>query len=511
MKLNADIIFDRLSTYIPAEITGYRDSALTIGRPEFYMGEKEVFKSGRLYVLRSESISRRAVVEKGSVLVCIGDVPQMSYFSERCCLIKINKDCNILQVFNYLQEIFNLFDDWNQHLTSIMDDNASASEMAEASLLIFENPILILDSGFRVIAQAGFAGPEQLADALDSAESDELSISALDKFLEQRDLLMHIREPLLLTTLGVTTLSMNFFDGHEYAGSVTVEYLMKPHKPGDDALVLYFSHFLSLAIKKNASIVTSERSILKRVFQNIVNDMPVDITHRQYLETRKRSRQFICAIIKVNNRFAQIPSEYICSKFDSLFPKSITFENRSNIISFIESDDCEEYSDYLTELKSRIELLVGAMDLKIGLSDRFSDPYKARLYYSQALAALENGMLSDPEKMCYEFDDYALMELLINAQSELPLDMYYSDGMRRLFKHDKESPTSYIETLHTYLNNNMNVTRTAEELYIHRSTLIERLARIERELGEDLNDPDVRLRIQLLLKAGQIQENTRRD
>ena len=47
----------------------------------------------------------------------------------------------------------------------------------------------------------------------------------------------------------------------------------------------------------------------------------------------------------------------------------------------------------------------------------------------------------------------------------------------------------------------MNVTKTASDLYVHRSTLLERLSRIRRELGVDLDDSDVQLRLRILLKA----------
>ena len=53
----------------------------------------------------------------------------------------------------------------------------------------------------------------------------------------------------------------------------------------------------------------------------------------------------------------------------------------------------------------------------------------------------------------------------------------------------------------------MGATQAAARLYVHRSTLLERLARIKRELGLDLDDPDTRLRIELLLKAYEIREN----
>jgi DNA-binding PucR family transcriptional regulator len=111
--------------------------------------------------------------------------------------------------------------------------------------------------------------------------------------------------------------------------------------------------------------------------------------------------------------------------------------------------------------------------------------------------------LSDIE---FNFRKYALNELILNAQNDLPLDTYYPDGLRRLISHDEESNTSYIETLRVYLNNNMAATKTAGDLFIHRSTLLERLDRINAILKEDLKDPDVRLQLMIILKALEIEK-----
>ena len=106
--------------------------------------------------------------------------------------------------------------------------------------------------------------------------------------------------------------------------------------------------------------------------------------------------------------------------------------------------------------------------------------------------------------MFYSFRDYALRELLVNAIGNLPMEMYYPQGLRNLMRHDLSSPVSYVETLRVYLECNMSVTKTAANLYLNRSTLIERLARIKRELNCDLEDPEQRLLLQILLKTQQI-------
>ena len=86
------------------------------------------------------------------------------------------------------------------------------------------------------------------------------------------------------------------------------------------------------------------------------------------------------------------------------------------------------------------------------------------------------------------------------------MEMYYTEGLRKLKQHDETSPVSYVETLRTYLDANMSITRTTKKLYVNRSTLMERLTRIKRELNCDLSDPEERLRIQILLKAEELHQ-----
>lgn len=54
----------------------------------------------------------------------------------------------------------------------------------------------------------------------------------------------------------------------------------------------------------------------------------------------------------------------------------------------------------------------------------------------------------------------------------------------------QQQHTEYYRTLRVYLEENLNATQTARELYIHRSTLLYRLERIREILDSDLTDPD---------------------
>mgnify|MGYP000626969026 CR=1 FL=1 len=62
--------------------------------------------------------------------------------------------------------------------------------------------------------------------------------------------------------------------------------------------------------------------------------------------------------------------------------------------------------------------------------------------------------------------------------------------------------------LRVYLDNNLSVTKTASALFLHRSTLLDRLAHITAMLGSDLKDPDYCLTLGIILRAELEQKRT---
>ncbi len=74
-----------------------------------------------------------------------------------------------------------------------------------------------------------------------------------------------------------------------------------------------------------------------------------------------------------------------------------------------------------------------------------------------------------------------------------------SQGLLALLEHDRNRGTEYVKTLDTYLKNETSMSKTAADLYIHRSSLLKRLNKIERIMQEDLQDPNVRLYYRICL------------
>lgn len=506
MKLNADIIYDGLSERLSVEMGGQKETELRLGRPVFYNGGEGAFAADRLYITRADCLPRQAAVQRGAVILCQGSSVQLDYYRERCCVIQVRDDTDVFTVFNLVQELFDRFDSWKDDLQAIMDRSASVGEMIARSKPIFMTTMFLLDANFKLLAYCEAEGDEG------AIGTENLDLELLGKYLASRELATQEREPIILELLDTATLNVNLFDQDTYMGCLTLDHKNRMERTGDIELAKVLADMLTRAMLKFSSTDSTDHGLLRTALQGVVDGAPIDYGQRQVLENALSDKEYICVKMELSSRFAKLPAGYICSEAERRFPHSVAFERKGSVLCFIDTAGLPD-GDCQAALEKALEAFTGSMDLKIGVSDAFADVYSARLYYHQASAALENGSLAAPGKKYYRFQEYALTELIINSLGKMPAELFFSDGMRRLAAHDMEASVSYLDTLRTYLDQNMSMTRTAAALYVHRSTLLERIARIERELGTDLKDPDERLRIQILLKAMKIHEaiNKNRD
>jgi len=98
------------------------------------------------------------------------------------------------------------------------------------------------------------------------------------------------------------------------------------------------------------------------------------------------------------------------------------------------------------------------------------------------------------------FQDCLLPYFLKQCCGKLPAQELEVSGIRSLRAYDARKGTEYLKTLETYLDNERSISRTAEALYIHRSSLLKRLDKIVRLTGFDLDDADTRLYLRIYLR-----------
>lgn len=107
--------------------------------------------------------------------------------------------------------------------------------------------------------------------------------------------------------------------------------------------------------------------------------------------------------------------------------------------------------------------------------------------YSEARLALEIGRVFENDRYILSYDELGIGRLIYQLPSklcELFLDeIFKKEGLEVL---DDET----LQTIDKFFENNLNVSETSRQLFVHRNTLVYRLDKIERLTGLDLRKFD---------------------
>jgi purine catabolism regulator len=79
----------------------------------------------------------------------------------------------------------------------------------------------------------------------------------------------------------------------------------------------------------------------------------------------------------------------------------------------------------------------------------------------------------------------------------------------KLEDHDRKAGGELLKTMEALFQCHGNLSRTAEQLSLHRNSLLYRIQRMEEISGHVLDDPEVRLSLQVALKVRQLLEAER--
>ena len=88
----------------------------------------------------------------------------------------------------------------------------------------------------------------------------------------------------------------------------------------------------------------------------------------------------------------------------------------------------------------------------------------------------------------YRFSDYAMAFIISNASEKVFYKDLVSQAFMDLLTYDRNHSTSLSNTLEHYVKNKFNVTHTAADLYLNRSTVLAHLKKIQEITSMDLDD-----------------------
>ncbi len=166
-------------------------------------------------------------------------------------------------------------------------------------------------------------------------------------------------------------------------------------------------------------------------------------------------------------------------------------------------DDLQTARELMRRLREHLRAEFPQAHLVCGLSGPARSLDKWPAVYRQAVQGMELARrlgIDGP----VEFERMGVYRLLVEMEDSKTLRRFRDQVIGPLVEYDREHKSSLVQTISAFFEHHGNVSQTAEELYIHRNTLLYRLERIQELTGQDLDDADMRLALQLALKSWQL-------
>lgn len=164
--------------------------------------------------------------------------------------------------------------------------------------------------------------------------------------------------------------------------------------------------------------------------------------------------------------------------------------------SGMEEEEAYELADMLVAL-IQSEVMVRIRVACSGIEEGFLSMHKA---YEEACTALKIGEIFFADEDVVRYDRLGVGRLIYQLPPEL-CEMFLEEvfGRNIQIMFDEET----LSTINKLFENNLNISETARQLYIHRNTLVYRLERIEKVIGLDIRsfDDAMMFKIAMMVQA----------
>jgi len=470
-----------------------------VNRPLFFEKSERKFSARIIVCTAGELNELKDADQPAPLFLCIGQ-PDLRVF-EHLDLCIFSESVNPLALFNFVQRLFDRLDEWRQRLKEISETSADVSLLLDEAAGMLQNPLWLCDAKCHVISEAERYSAERKQ--LDLSESYKL----LEGFIHQPQ--KSETDIIRLPGNGGPELAVSRMTASGARFALICAASERAFYGSDEVVFEHLSGYVKLML--------SERKLSIRALRQRPENEQIEPLLRALFEQSKPDTATIDALASFGwhsgDQYCVVAAEpsdgdmraarlhSLCDRIESTFPVCCAFSLSPFIAAVIRSEDANDKKtlQLLQELGSREGIRFGVCESVTGLlnlSKRF------------ALAKYVLSCVSTLTVYAAVFSDVAESYFCERGVSEFSADLVCLRSVLNMAAYDREHETNYIETADRYIKNRFNAVKTANELFIHRSTFLYRLDRIKAQFGLDL-EAEMTSPMHLFLSLQYIQRKNR--
>lgn len=260
------------------------------------------------------------------------------------------------------------------------------------------------------------------------------------------------------------------------------DYVLLARASTDEA---YMVGRLSVCQIRNLVLANRELSDKNNLMQNILlgNMLVVDMYNKaKKLHIEQAKRQVY--VIEVDGRKDTVLLETVKNLFSDRNKDFVTELDEQSIILIKDAEDIESEEDAAMLARTIVDNLhtEAMVRVRVGYGNIVEKLPEIARSYQEAKMALEVGHIFYVEDDTISYSRLGIGRLIYQLPMSL-CEMFIKEifGDRKL---DLDEET--LVTIQRFFENNLNISETARQLYIHRNTLVYRLERLQKIIGLDI-------------------------
>ena len=261
-------------------------------------------------------------------------------------------------------------------------------------------------------------------------------------------------------------------------------YILVARGIGDDA---YMIGKIAVCQIQNLVIAYKERFDRNNFFQNLIMDnlLLVDIYNRAKKLHLEVSAPRAVYLIETKLERDSIVTELLKGMYSPQSGDYITTVDESSVILIKSVEADASYEDLISVAYTIVDMMntEAMLNVRVAFGNVVSELKDVSKSYKEAKLALDVGKIFYAEKKVIAYSTLGIGRLIYQLPTNLcRLFIEEIFGENLLAEFDEET----LLTISKFFDNNLNVSETSRQLYVHRNTLVYRIEKIQKSTGLDL-------------------------
>lgn len=482
--------------YLPPEFKpqylGAGDRELTFKRPMLYQTGGEM-EQAQLYLARADDLPAMPPID-GVAVVVIGRNLSDAWKSARASIVTVSSERTLSELMNAVQQIFDFFDEWDRNLLEQLsaDTEFHIQDFLAEGLRVLGNPLTVTSASLKRILTTEY-DENHMPRTTEGEEGFPISWAEqiknnclLERFLE-----IPFLSSFQFSDLPISQVyCMNLYHLGTFFGCIVLSDEYKTFRKSDLALAAHYFKRFQGAFQRYLHQRPSVQRPWETALQALLQRKPLNTAEYEAL-TLAPGEQWVCVFVNQRPDTTSYHKEYLCTALCMSMPDEIhPILYADQVFGLMRiSADAEEQHQRMT----RFADILARLGYRGGISSPFTSLSQFHSYLSQAKFALEFAQAQGESGELFDFQERILDYVLQNCAKNLAVQTLCSNGIRALTEYDRQKGTEYLKTAEVYLEHEMNLTKAAAALFIHRTSLVKRLERIQQLTDGELDRADLRL------------------